>query len=252
MLPVMIYEPDADTRALLAKALSAVSAGAESLFKICASTGSAGDLLRYLQAEDGIALVILGLSHLPEDNLAQCFRLGNLVMQQNRDSYTLFVVHDPGDLTALLQNCMRPAGIVVPPLELQSLNGCLKRILDDYSRLSGAEEADSQHLLLESGASTYRVPYSQLLFLEALDKKLNVCTQRQSITVRKSLGSIAGSLPAQFIRCHRSYIVNSDYIDRVSFSDMALTLTNGESIPVSRSCRDALREYLDSRRGAEA
>lgn len=248
MLPVMIYEPDADTRALLVNALRALSAGAGSLFRICASTGSSSDLLRYLQAEPGISLVILGMARQPENNFAQCFQLGQLVMQQNRDSYTLFVVHNPEDLTTLIQNCMRPAGIVIPPFEHQNLDGCLKRILDDYSRLNSEEETDSGFLMLESGSASYRVPYSQLLFVEALDKKLNVCTQRQSITVRKSLGSIAGDLPEQFIRCHRSYIVNSDYIDHVSFTDMSLTLTNGENIPISRSCRDALREYLERKK----
>ncbi len=246
MLSVMIYEPNAETRALLLDSLQQASSSAQ-LMKISASTGSAEDLARYLRSETGIMLVVLGLCSAPIDNLEICFALGRQVMQQNRDNYTLFCVHNPADLGALVQNCMRPAGILMHPFAPEQISGCLKRILDDYASLN-ADIQDQSYLLLDVGASSYRVPYGQILYLEALDKKLNVCTERQSITVRKSLGSLMETLPEQFLRCHRSYVVNSDHIDQVNFAEMTLTLTNGDLLPIARSCKDALKRHVESQK----
>lgn len=248
MLSVMIYEPNMQARTQLLKSLQDQAEGARML-RICASTGSADDLQRYITSESGIMLVILGLGRAPVDNRARCYALAQQVMQQNRDNYTLFCVHSPEDLGELLQNCMRPAGILLPPFDEGQLAASLRRITDDYIAMGGeAEEQD--FLMVESGASAYRIPYGQILYLEALDKKLNICTQRQVITVRKTLGSFSDSLPPRFLRCHRSYIVNSDCIDRASFADMTLTLSNGDVLPIARSSKDALREFMDRKKEA--
>lgn len=246
MLSVMIYEPIAEMRAQLLDILQQSSVSAQ-LLKISASTGSAEDLARYLRSESGIMLVVLGLCSAPIDNLETCFELGRRVMQQNRDNYTLFCVHNPADLGALIQNCMRPAGILLDPITPEQLSGCLKRIIDDYAALN-VDAQDQGFLLLETGASSYRIPYGQILYLEALDKKLNVCTERQAITVRKSLGSLMETLPDQFIRCHRSYVVNSAHIDQVNFAEMTLTLTNGDLLPIARSCKDTLKRHVESQK----
>lgn len=248
MLSVMIYEPNTDARTRLLESLQDPACGARML-RVCASTGSADDLERYIASESGIMLVILGLNHSPADNRGRCYALARQTMRQNRDNYTLFYVHSPEDLGDLLQNCMRPAGILLPPFDPAQMRACLGRITDDYAAMGGdAEEQD--YLLVESGASAYRIPYGQILYLEALDKKLNICTQRQSITVRKTLGSFSDSLPPRFLRCHRSYIVNTDCIDRASFSDMSLILNNGDVLPIARSCRDAIREFIDRKKEA--
>lgn len=248
MLPVMIYEPNEDVRAMLAESLRTLPERA-SMLKIVAVTGSAQDLLRYLKEEKGISLVILGLERRPEDNRAHCLKLGQLVMKQNRDSYTLFVVHQTEDLEVLLRNCMRPAGILLPPFDSGALNACLKRILDDYSSLSG-ESAEESFLLVETGSAAYRLPHSQIVYLEALDKKLSISTVRQTLTVRKSLGTVIETLPEeQFFRCHRSFVVNLGFIERASFTDMMLTLTNGDELPIARSARAQLRQLLEQRGG---
>ena len=253
MLPVMIYEPHESTRALILSALGAVVDGKISPVRLSTSisTASAGDMQRAIDAESGISLAILGLERMPGDNRANCIKLGQLAIRKNRDNYTLFCVHDPSDLETLLTHCMRPAGIILSPFDEARITACLKRILDDYSALSGDNGAD-ESLVIESGASTYRIPYSEIVYFEALDKKINICTVRQQLTVRKALSSLADSLPEKFLRCHRAFIVNADQIERAEFSEMTLYLRTGETLPISRGCRDQLKQYFDEKRGAGA
>ena len=66
----------------------------------------------------------------------------------------------------------------------------------------------------------------------------------------RSLNTLETSLPAElFFRCHRSYIVNVKAIDYVDFTAMEVVLTSGDSMPLSRTARDGMREKLEQERG---
>lgn len=54
-----------------------------------------------------------------------------------------------------------------------------------------------------------------------------------------------------FIRIHKSYIVNSDYIEKIS--DLALTLSDGETLFISRKrIKEVREEYMNRIRGRVA
>ena len=56
----------------------------------------------------------------------------------------------------------------------------------------------------------------------------------EKIVVSKTLKTYEDVLGDQFIRVHRSHIVNLDHTRDFSFNDGCITLSNGEKIPVSR------------------
>lgn len=242
MLPVLIYEQNEELRARLLDAFDALPNGPSNV-KISISTGSQNSMRRALEAEQGICLVILGIGPASAD---ACVQLGSIAMQRNRDNYTLYLVHDPDDLDLLLMSCMRPAGILIQPFKDQKITNSLQRIITDYAALSG-NDAPEDFLVLEVEGSTYRIPYGQILYLEALDKKINIYTSRQCITVRKSLSSLVDGLPDQFVRCHRAYVVNSDFVNQVNYTDMILQLQNNDVLPIARSQRTAIKQMFDRR-----
>ena len=45
-----------------------------------------------------------------------------------------------------------------------------------------------------------------------------------------------------FIRCHRSYLINPDYLSQ--YGDGQVMLDNGERIPVSKNYRQALMKRM--------
>ena len=50
------------------------------------------------------------------------------------------------------------------------------------------------------------------------------------------------SLPPLFVRCHRSYLVNSGWIAGVKLSSGCLRLKNDIELPVSRSYKNRFKE----------
>lgn len=247
----MIYEPDDARRDALYRLLTRLP-GAASLLKIELVTGSASGFSRMLAELSGAALIVLGMSLRPADNRERCLEFGSALAREHRDCYTVYDIYDLDDLTALLPRCSRPAGILLGNFAQEQAIVCFERILGDYSA-SVSDSASAEVLLVESGSTTYRLPYDQILYIEALNKKLNICTLRQSISIRASMNSIEDTLPKDlFLRCHRSYIVNLRHVDMTDYRDMLVTMTDGTRLPIARSMKDALQSQFAAKKGDSA
>lgn len=246
MLSVLIYEPSEAKRDAMCRTLAQVP-GAESL-KIIFNTDSLGSFSKMLSELHGVALIILGLALRPEDNRKRCLELGSALARRNRDCYTVYDIHDLDDLPALLPHCSKPAGILLGNYTQSQASACFKRIIDDYAAISSDTDS-SETMFLESGATSYRLPYNQIVYIEALNKKLNICTVRQSITVRYSMNKFADALPDYFLRCHRSYIINAKLVDVIDYREMLVTMTDGSRLPIARSMKDAFQAFFGPKRG---
>lgn len=239
MLPVVVCEEDRALRARWLSALEALARQRYPLLRYEALPGGTRELTRALEAESGIMLVILAVTEAAEESV----RLFASVMERNRDNYVLLCLHDAARLTAVLSRCMRPAGILLSPFDEDGMLASLDRVLRDYTALY-AEESRESYMTVTSGKTLRRIAYRDIEYFEAQDKLLNICTRRYVASVRASLNAVEKELPPQFIRCHRSYIVNRACVERLDMPAMTLYLSSGERLPVSRSCKEALREGL--------
>lgn len=92
------------------------------------------------------------------------------------------------------------------------------------------------HIVLKDKTKIY---ISDLMYIKADDHYLNIFTSDgKNHYVRGKLGQIKEELPPNFIQCHRSYLVNSNFIKQRSYN--ALTLMEKTNIPVSRSFKNEL------------
>ena len=246
MLPTLIYEPADSARASLADALGQLEPPGSQRLRVALSTGSVESMERAIDGENGITMAILGVR--PE-GLKACVALGERLMKKNPANYVLFCLHDILSMQELFGYFLRPAGILTLPLEARGVRAVLGRILKDFEDQT-AGDAPDKFLMIEAGSTVYRLELGRIHYLEALDKLLTIHTDRQNITVRKSLSQLSQALDDRFVRCHRAYIVNRHIIERVDFSQMLLYLKNGEALPVSRSQRGVVRQALEAVEGA--
>lgn len=72
-----------------------------------------------------------------------------------------------------------------------------------------------------------------------------VHTRSGELRVYGKLSELEAQLPASFARCHQSYLINLDYVARLS--QECVRLVTGVELPVSRRWRPALKEALFSR-----
>ncbi len=98
----------------------------------------------------------------------------------------------------------------------------------------------------------YEIPWGEILYLEGDLRKIHLHTVVGEYTFYGKLEKLKEQLsPGGFFQCHKSYVVNPEYI-RAS-RDTSIILRNGEEIPVSKSFRKEAKEkhlqYLKGRWG---
>ena len=108
----------------------------------------------------------------------------------------------------------------------------LFRLLDElYLR----EQRPREALILKTGTTIVRVPFSQLAFVEVMGKRLYFNLTNGGVReVAGSLKEYEDVLLArpEFMRVHRSYIVNM--LQAAEFSSGNIRTFSGKDIPVSR------------------
>ncbi len=66
---------------------------------------------------------------------------------------------------------------------------------------------------IKSGASGYTVDLNNVIFIESLDNNIQInLNNGESIVIYSTLKSFLNELPPNFIRCHKSYVVNMNHI----------------------------------------
>ena len=104
-------------------------------------------------------------------------------------------------------------------------------------------ERPSRFLVRKLGAE-FLVAAHDIEFLEAAENYVNLHVRGRVYPLRSTMTGIAERLdPARFVRVHRSYIVNLEFLDQIEpldTGDARLLLRNGARIPCSRRYRAAL------------
>lgn len=132
-------------------------------------------------------------------------------------------------------------GMAVPFLHDGRVEGCVTAILPTL--------ADAKKFVtIRVNEGWMPVPFQQVMYLEAKDRKTHVITKECQGTHKYSLQEFEFILPRDsFIRCHRSYIVNINYIKEIypdTHSTFVLHMKNGDRIPVSQSYSSYFRKLL--------
>ena len=109
------------------------------------------------------------------------------------------------------------------------------------SRNTNSPDEDAA-VLIKSGAQTYRVKVSEILYLEKNGNYITVHLKDDNILVRENMGDIFDLVPAaDFIRVHKSYVVG---IRHISMIEVHQLIVNGEKIPIGSTYRDSIRDRL--------
>lgn len=87
-----------------------------------------------------------------------------------------------------------------------------------------------------------RIPFSAILYIISRNQYIELNTVDAIYRQAKSLKKIMSELPEEFFQCHRSIIINLNYVDKIAGNE--LFLTNGTSLPVSTSYTKVTKERL--------
>lgn len=124
------------------------------------------------------------------------------------------------------------------PPKPQDINECMNFVLDSIS------EVYFQYFY---HGVTNRIPFQSIVCFESMQHYIHIYTRDSVIRIKYSLKKVLEQSPSYFIRCHRSYIVNKNYI-RCRMGNR-LILTNNKRVEVSRIYSGAVSYAMNSGSG---
>lgn len=89
----------------------------------------------------------------------------------------------------------------------------------------------SKQLEITYRGSSQHLDVKDIMYIKSDNVYVEIFTPERRHIQRKFLGEIAKDLPENFVRVHRSYLVNMDYVSEVKRSYIRI---GEDKIPVSR------------------
>lgn len=165
-------------------------------------------------------------------------------------------VYDVAELLVLADSSVSPMQYLTPAIRASSLLlrpfdvEMAKKVIKDFFRavVRGRDSEQEKMLVVENNQGKIPIPFSNIYYLEVREKKVFIRLKTKEYSKYGTLESIAKELPENFVRCHRSFIVNVERIDSVKLSENSIILEDNIFVPLSRSYKNVIKEYMNGLR----
>lgn len=121
--------------------------------------------------------------------------------------------------------------------------------IEQLESVSKKHTEEAHRVVVKNGSSILILPTTQIIYIEAYDDYVKIFNNETFYLKKKTMSYYEEALdPSQFVRVHRSFILNLNYLTKIEALDknnnLAL-LKNGAKIPLSRSGYSKLKEILN-------
>lgn len=142
---------------------------------------------------------------------------------------------------------MRPTvgaeSLMLKPLNESQIREVLTEAIRTYAdRFYKPDE--NKVFVVESGGGRSLIEYGRICYFEARDKRVYLNTESEEYGFYDTLDRLEERLEGMFLRCHRSFLVNKEKIESVFLSQNRMVLKGRIEVPLSRSYKPAVKEYL--------
>ena len=134
---------------------------------------------------------------------------------------------------------------LLKPIQGKDLRACVER-LEKKHQLSSSSRV---YLTINSHKESKRLRMDEIMFIQAEGMySVLVLQNGDKVTASKPLKGIEEQLSSDFMRIHRSYIVNLNHVRSLSnLGENKLTLSNESEIPVAKKNRVPLKTAMDEK-----
>ena len=118
----------------------------------------------------------------------------------------------------------------------------------DVIKAARPADARAARVLVRDGSRVHVLPAARIVYVQAQDDYAAFFCDGKEYLKEQTLTDVEASLdPAKFVRIHRSYVLNLDWLARVEWDERenrVAILTDGRRLPVSRTGYARLSELL--------
>lgn len=160
------------------------------------------------------------------------------------ENYTIpfvFLTSNSDTATIELASKTKPSGYLVKPFHQNNLKAAIEIAISNHK--SKQQEEAQDIIFVKKNNFQHKIVLNNIMFIKSDNIYLELhCDDGSMYLQRTTLKSFLPQLPDYFKRCHKSYIINTNYM--TAFNKKTIMLTD-ISIPTSTQYNDFL-EALDS------
>lgn len=117
-----------------------------------------------------------------------------------------------------------------------------KQIIDVLELAVIRAKKNQEYYEYKKKSNIYRIPLNEILYFESIKREIKIVTDKETDTFYASLDEIEADLSsAQFVRIHRSYLINYNRISVVRYAEVEMS--NQDVLPISKSKQQKFRKY---------
>lgn len=106
---------------------------------------------------------------------------------------------------------------------------------------SGQKDEKNENIFFKVNGKLQKIEFSDILYFESMADYVKIITLNKTHIVLQTMTKLVKILPKNFVRCHRSYIINLKKVD--ALDDRVLEIES-YAIPVSRSYYNTIKNEL--------
>jgi len=191
---------------------------------------SANEILDYVK-NNAVDVLILDINL--KSNISGC-DVANIVRKKNKDVYIIFFT---GHMEyALLAYKYKTFDYLVKPITSERLEDTVLRLVQD------TKEAHTQFLKFNNTV----IKQDEIDYIKKDGMKLIFCTPSHNYEVYSSFSKIENCLPDNFIRCHKSYIINMNNISHFTTHDNTICFEHNAPCSIGAKYKNNFLEVFEN------
>ncbi|MCM1540548.1 MAG: LytTR family transcriptional regulator DNA-binding domain-containing protein [Blautia sp.] len=138
------------------------------------------------------------------------------------------------------------SSLIIRPFGSGLLRDKLRDLILKY--LERLEQDDSAEcFMLDTKEGVTSIPYRRIYYMEARDKRIYLRLCDREYAFYGTMDELERRLPDSFLRCHRSFLINRQYVEKILLTQGEIHLSHGITVPLSRSYKPCFKQFWQER-----
>lgn len=235
-MPLMlVYDPDKTEVSIIRDQLGFIDTTSGNI-SFC-EVQSFKDLVNLINAIDDVSLYCSDFEAGGENAI-------QVVKELHPSAFIIVIVGQDTSPLQYVRPSIMAAGLLLRPFSSDQVAIMLREVIEAFWIKEKERLLGNEIFSFSTREGITRIPYSKILYFEARNKKIVVCTSRSEMEFYSTLDGLKERLPTYFLRCHKGYIVNTLLVRQIDLNRNLIHLFGSFRIPISRSYRASVVEAL--------
>ncbi|MBC6995033.1 response regulator transcription factor [Neolewinella lacunae] len=158
----------------------------------------------------------------------------------------IFITARYDEQSFLRASRLGPANFLLKPFEDNQVRRAIQLASSSPAPVAAAPPEEDAHFYVKVGHKLRKIAIAEIHSVVADGHYCAIHTQANRYLIRMSFQEVQERLPAErFLKTHRSYLVNEQYVESVDLRDSEIILTNGQRVPLAKREREAFLRRVD-------